>query len=162
MTDASADRRGQPGPFRQAFRTGLRTAAGLIAIMIGALVTANRIPALEFYARERNAVFYTLFVLVTLVPVVRFLKHPRQMFVSAMVGWVLFAGAYNLAGYLFRNLFDALQRTPFELLVEGAAVYGVCAVGSWVVEMIHHARRHPMALRRKPPRQGTSDAHHNP
>jgi membrane protease YdiL (CAAX protease family) len=161
MTDASADRRSQPDPFRQAFRTGLRTAAGLIAIMIGALIAANRIPALEAYALERNAVCFTLFVLVTLIPVVRFLKSPRQMFVSAMVGWVLFAGAYDLAGLFFRNLFDVL-RTPLELLVEGAAVYGVCAVGSWVVEMIHHARRHPMVLRRKPPRQGTSGAHHNP
>jgi membrane protease YdiL (CAAX protease family) len=160
MTDATADRRGQPSPFRQAFRTGLRTAASLIVIMIAALLAANRIPALEAYALERNAVFFTLFVLVTLIPVVRFLKHPRQMFVSAMVGWVLFAGAYDLAGHFFRNLFDVL-RTPFELLVEGAAVYGVCAVGSWVVEMIHHARRHPMVLRRKPPRQGTSGAHHN-
>ena len=161
MTHASADRRGQPGPFHQAFRTGLRTAGLLTAIMAGALIAANRIPALEVYALERNAVFFTLFVLVTLIPAIRFLKHPRQMIVSAMVGWVLFAGAYDLAGHFFRNLFDVL-RTPFELLVEGAAVYGVCAVGSWVVEMIHHARRHPMVLRRKPPRQGTSDAHHNP
>ncbi len=161
MTDASADRRGKRGPFHQAFRTGLRSAALLTVIMVAALVTANRIPALEAYALERNAVFFTLFVLVTLIPVIRFLKSPRQMIVSAMVGWVLFAGAYDLAGHFFRNLFDVL-RTPFEVLVEGAVVYGVCAVGSWVVEMIHHARRHPMVLRRKPPHHGTSGAHHNP
>ncbi len=160
MTDPSADRRGQPSPFHQAFRTGLRTAASLIVIMIAALLVANRIPALDPYALERNAACFTLFVLVAVIPVVRFLNHPRQMIVSAMVGWVLFAGAYDLAGYFFRNLFDVL-RTPFELLVEGAAVYGVCAVGSWVVEMIHHARRHPMVPRRKPPSQETSDAHHN-
>ena len=120
----------EPGPFRQAMRTGVRTAGLLIAIMIGALVTANRIPALEAYARERNAAFETLFVLVALVPVIRFLKHPRQMFVSAVIGWVLFVGAYDLAGrFFFRDLFGVLLRTPFNLLVEGAAVYGIGAVG---------------------------------
>jgi len=153
-------RRTEAGPFRQAIRTGVRTAGLLIAIMIGALVTANRIPALEAYALERNAVFFSLFVLVSLVPIIRFLKHPRQMFVSAMVGWVLFAGAYDLTGHFFRNLFEVL-RTPFELLVEGAVVYGVCAVSSWVLEMLHHARRHSFAPRRKPPHdEGSGTAPH--
>ena len=141
----------EPGPFAHAMRTGVRMGVFLSVIMIAALVVANRVTALEGYALERNALFLTAFVLVAVSPVLRFRKRPRQMFVAAMVGWVLFVGAYDLAGRYFRDLFDALQHTPFETLVEGAVVYGICAVGSWVMEMIHHARRQPIVSRRKPP-----------
>lgn len=152
MTSASPTPPGakERSPVHQILRTGLRTAALLILTMIAALVAANRIPALEAYALERNAAFFTLFVLVSVVPVVRYLKRPRLMIGSAMIGWVLFVGAYDIAGHFFRNLFDVL-RTPLELLLEGAVVYGVCAVGSWVVGMIYQARHHPIATRRKRP-----------
>jgi len=142
--------RREPSALGQALRSGVRMALALTAIMLVALVVANRIPALENYALERNALFTTVFVLVAVSPVLRYRKHPRQMFVAAMVGWVLFVGAYNLAGLFFRELFEVL-RTPFEFLVEGAVVYGICAVGLWVMDMIHEARRHPIVSRRKPP-----------
>jgi hypothetical protein len=128
--------------------TGIYTGALLIVVMLGALVTANRFPSLEPYAIERNAGFGALFILIMLLPILRFLNRPKQMFASAMIGWVLFAGGYDLAGFYFRDLFDVL-RTPFQVLVEGAVVYGVFAGGSWVVEMILHARRHPIAPGRK-------------
>jgi len=143
--------RREPGPFGQAIRAGVSIGLLLSAIMIVALLVANLITALESYALERNALFMTAFVLVAASPVLRFRKHPRQMFVAAMVGWVLFVGAYDLAGRFFRDLFEALQHTPFETLVEGAVVYGICAVGSWVIDMVHEARRHPIVSRRKPP-----------
>jgi hypothetical protein len=71
-----------------------------------------------------------------------------------MIGWVLFAGGYNLAGLYFRDLFDVL-RTPFQALFEGTVVYGVFAGASWVVEMLLHARRHPIAGERKGSRHVT-------
>ena len=127
-----------------AWRTGIYTGALLIVTMLGALVAANRMPTLERYALERNAIFYTLFVLLMLVPVVRFFNRPMEMLTaSAMIGWVLFVAAYDLAGLFFRNLFEVL-RTPFQALVEGAVVYGVFAGGSWVAGMVFHARRHPI------------------
>jgi len=154
MTDSPitppAPRR-EPGPLGQAIRSGVRIGLVLSAIMIVAIVVANRIPALENYALERNALFTTVFVLAALTPILRFRRHPRQMFVAAMVGWVLFVGAYDLAGQFFRDLFEALRHTPFLTLVEGAVVYGICAAGSWVIDMIHEARRHPIVSRRKPP-----------
>jgi hypothetical protein len=128
--------------------TGLCTGALLTVVMLGALVAANRFPSLEPYAFERNAAFGALFVLIMMLPVLRFLNRPKQMFASAMVGWVLLAGAYNLAGFYFRDLFDVL-RTPFQALIEGTAVYGVFAGASWVVGMLLHARRHPMTPGRK-------------
>jgi hypothetical protein len=125
-------------------RTGIYCGSLLIVAMLGALVAANRLPGLEKYAFERNASCYTLFVLLILVPVVRFLTRPVQMFASAMIGWVMFAGAYDLVGYYFHDLFQVL-RTPLQALVEGTVVYGIFAVGSWVCGMLLHARNHPLA-----------------
>jgi len=128
--------------------TGLFTGLLLIVVMFAALVVANRIPALEDYALERNAISYTLFVLLMLAPVCRFRKNSLQMFLSAMLGWVIFVAAYDLAGMVFHDLFQVL-RTPFEVLIEGTVAYGVLAVASWVVSMISHARREPMRPRRR-------------
>jgi len=125
-------------------RTGVYCGAFLILTMLGALVAANRNPSLEKYAFERNAACYTLFVLLMLVPVLRFLTRPLEMFASAMIGWVMFAAAYDLSGFYFHDLFQVL-RTPLQALVEGAVVYGFFAVASWVCGMLLHARKHPVA-----------------
>jgi hypothetical protein len=137
--------------------TGLYTGALLTIVMIGALVAANRLAWLDNRALERNAACYSLFVLFMMIPVCRHLTRPLQMFTSAMIGWVIFVVAYNVAGLFFRNLFQVL-RTPFELLVEGAVVYGVFAVGSWVGAMVLHARSHPIVHRR---RRTDHVAHHH-
>jgi hypothetical protein len=139
-------------PSGSAIRTGLYGGALLIVAMLGALVAANRMPALEKYAFERNAACYTLFVLLMLVPVIRFLTRPLKMFGAAMIGWVIFVAAYDLTAFYFRDLFQVL-RTPFQALIEGTVVYGIFAVGSWVCGMLLHARRHPIAPRRKAARE---------
>jgi uncharacterized membrane protein len=129
-------------------QTGLYMGALLVIVMVGALVAANRLSWLDNRALERNAASYGLFVIFMLIPVLRFLNRPVQMFTSAMIGWVFFVIAYDVAGFFFRNLFQVL-RTPFEALLEGAVVYGVIAVGSWVGAMILHARTHPIIPRRR-------------
>lgn len=129
--------------------TGVYLGALLNLVMIAALVAANRFPKLEPYALERNAASYSFFVLLLLIPVVWFLKRPAQMFAAGIVGWVLFAAGYDIAGFYFHNLYDVL-RTPLEVLIEGAVLYGIAAVLSWVVGMIVHARRHPIAPGRRP------------
>ena len=53
-----------------------------------------------------------------LVPVIRFLTRPLQMFASAMMAWVMFVAAYDIAGFYFRDLFQVL-RTPFQALDRG-------------------------------------------
>jgi hypothetical protein len=138
----------QAPPPGSALRTGIYSGALLIVTMLGALVAANRTPALERYAFERNAGCYTLFVLLMLVPVVRFLTRPLQMFAAAMISWVMFVAAYDLTGLFFRDLFQVL-RTPFQALAEGTIVYAIFAVGSWVCGMILHARHHPILPGRK-------------
>jgi len=129
-------------------KMGIYIGASLIVVMFGALVAANRMPSLEPYALERNAISYSLFVILMLVPVCRFLTQPGKMFAASMIAWVMFAAAYNLAGIYFTNLFQVL-RSPLEALIEGAVVYGILATVLWVAEMVLHARNHPIAPRRR-------------
>jgi hypothetical protein len=144
-------------PSRPALKTGVYTGGLLIAVMFAALILANRFPSLERYALERNTAFYGAFFILTLVPVLRFLSRPLQMFSSAMIAWVMFVACYDFAGLFFRHLFQVL-RTPFEVLIEGAVVYGFCAVGSWVGGMILHARHHAIIPGRRSAREA---AHHS-
>jgi hypothetical protein len=141
---------------RPALWTGLYTGTLLVMVMFGALVAANRLPWLDNRALERNAASYGLFVIFMLIPVVRFLNRPIQMFTAAMIAWVMFVIAYDIAGMFFRNLFQIL-RTPFQALIEGAVIYGVFAVGSWVGAMVLHARHHAITPRR---RHDDPAAHH--
>lgn len=133
---------------RATFLTGMYTGALLIVVMLAALVAANRMPTLEPYAIERNAVSYSLFVLVMMIPILKFSNRSLPMFLSAMLGWVLFVAAYDIAGMVFHNLFHVL-RTPFEALIEGSIVYGVLAVASWVARMVSLACREPIQPRRR-------------
>jgi hypothetical protein len=135
---------------RPALIAGCYTGAMLTVAMLGALVLANRVPALEPYAFERNAGASALFGMLMLIPVVRFLNRPRKMFVASMISWTILTAAYDFAGLYFHNLFNALQRTPFEVLIEGTIAYGVLAVAVWVGAMILHALRHPIAPMRRP------------
>jgi hypothetical protein len=158
MTEIPPNVRQNPGPLESsgsAIRTGVYGGSLLIIAMLGALVAANRIPELEKYAFERNAVCYSLFVLLMLVPVIRFLTRPLRMFGAAIIGWVMFVAAYDLAAFYFRNLFQVL-RTPFQALIEGTVVYGILAVGSWVCGMLVQARRQPIAPRRRAAREAAA------
>lgn len=129
--------------------TGLYTGVLLVIVMLGALVAANRIPGLEEYALERNAASYCMFALFMLVPVFRYLNRPLRLFGAAMIAWGVFVVAYDIAGMVFQNLFVVL-RTPFQALVEGAVIYGIIAVGSWVGGTILEAKRHPLEAKRRP------------
>jgi hypothetical protein len=131
-----------------ALHTGLYTGGLLVLVMIVSLIAANRLPWLESRALERNAACYGLFVLFMLVPVVRFWNRPVRMFASGVLAWTMFVIAYDIAGMFFHNLFQIL-RTPFEALLEGGLVYGVCAVVAWVGGMALLARINPIAPRRR-------------
>jgi hypothetical protein len=143
---------------RSPLRVGIYSGALLVIVMLGALVAANRIPQLERYALERNAISYSLFMLFMLIPVARFWNNPLRMFGSAMIAWTLFAIAYDIAGMVFQNLFDSVRHTPLMALCEGAVVYGLFSVLSWVGGMILHARRHPIVPGRK---TASETARHN-
>jgi hypothetical protein len=129
-------------------RVGLYTGALLTIVMTGSLIAANRLSWLDNRALERNGASYGLFLAIMLIPIFRFLNRPLKMFYSALLAWGIFVIAYDIAGMFFHNLFQAL-RSPFEAFLEGAIVYGVCAVGSWVGGMILTTRQHRIAPRRR-------------
>src|SRR5271155_5351954 len=131
-----------------AVRVGLYSGALLTIVMVGSLIAANRLSWLDNRALERNGASYGLFLAIMLIPIFRFLNRPLKMFTSAMLAWGTFVIAYDIAGIFFHSLFQAL-RSPFEALLEGAIVYGVCAVGSWVGGMILLTRQHRVAPRRR-------------
>lgn len=147
-SDTAADAAAAAMRGRATFLTGVYTGALLVVVMLAALVAANRVSALEPYAFERNAASYSLFILIMMIPILRFRNRSLPMFLSAMLGWVLFVAAYDIAGMVFHNLFHVL-RTPFEALIEGSIVYGVLAVASWVVRMVSLACREPIQPRRR-------------
>jgi hypothetical protein len=134
--------------FSSTIRVGLYTGALLTIVMVGSLIAANRLSWLDNRALERNGASYGLFLAFMLIPIFRFLNRPLKMFYSAMLAWGIFVIAYDIAGMFFHNLFQAL-RSPFDALLEGAIVYGVCAVGSWVGAMILVTRQHRIAPRRR-------------
>ena len=131
-----------------AVRVGLYTGALLTMVMVGSLIAANHLSWLDNRALERNGASYGLFLAIMLIPIFRFLNRPLKMFYSAMLAWGIFVIAYDIAGMFFHSLFQAL-RSPFEAFLEGAIVYGVCAVGSWVGGMILVTRQHRVAPRRR-------------
>jgi hypothetical protein len=133
---------------RTALETGIYMGALLIVVMVAALFVANRIPGSERYALERNATFCALFFICMLIPIARYFNRPMPMFISAMIGWFIFVFAYDVAGMFYQNLFQVLRR-PFEALIEGSIVYGVAAVGAWVIGMFLQARHVPIAPRRR-------------
>jgi hypothetical protein len=134
--------------FSSTIRVGLYTGALLTIVMVGSLIAANRLSWLDNRALERNGASYGLFLAIMLIPIFRFLNRPLKMFYSAMLAWGIFVIAYDIAGMFFHSLFQAL-RSPFDALLEGAIVYAVCAVGSWVGGMILLTRSHRIAPRRR-------------
>lgn len=134
---------------RTTLETGIYMGGLLTILMIASLFVANHMPGMEHYALERNSVCYGLFVMFMLIPIARFFNRPVQMFNSAMIGWVVFVVGYDIAGMFYSNLFQLLRHEPFLALIEGAAVYGVAAVGAWVLGMVLAARHVPIAPRRR-------------
>jgi hypothetical protein len=143
-----AGRRFLAAEHRTALQTGIFMGGLLIVVMVAALFVANRVPGSERYAFERNATFCALFFVCMLIPIARYFNRPTPMFVSAMIGWIIFVVAYDVTGMFYQNLFQVLRR-PFEALIEGAIVYGVAAVGAWVIGMFLQARHVPIAPRRR-------------
>jgi hypothetical protein len=145
-------------PPHPVLKFGFYAGLAMVVEMAIALIAINRVPALEPYALERNAFFIGCFFILMVAPVCRFLFKPVQMFSSAMVAWAIFIVGYDLAGLYFDRLFQALHRGPIVVFVEGAVLYGVAAVGSWVVEMIVHACRYSIAPVRRTARAAARHA----
>ncbi len=132
-------------------RVGVLTGMYLSAVMVCAVLVANRAPFLEHFAYFRNVLALGAFAMVALVPIFYFLRHPMQLFISGVTACLLFSLAYSATGVFFNHLFTRLNKTPFHAFMLGAIVYGFIAVVSWVASMVTVLRRQPIAASRRRP-----------
>jgi hypothetical protein len=134
-------------------RTGIFTGAGLSVTLVAWVVIANRVPILEPFALARNVAAVAALLMLMTIPVTRFLKSPRALFVSGVCAWGILTLTYMVLEMFFWRLESRMG--PLQLFMLGAVAYGLLSVFSWVVTMISIARRQPaIAVRRRtsPPR----------
>jgi hypothetical protein len=131
-------------------RVGVLTGVYLSAVMIIALLAANRMPLLEQapVADIRNWVARGAFAMVMAIPALIFFRHAVRLIAAAALGWTIFSLCYAVMGLIFVNLHLRFF-TPFHLFVLGMCIYGVVAVGSWVASMAMEARTHAIAASRR-------------
>jgi hypothetical protein len=55
-----------------------------------------------------------------------------------MIAWTLFSVVYRILCLIYHALSD--WHSTFQVFVEGAVVYMICTVLSWIVDIIRRAR----------------------
>ena len=125
-----------------ATRIGLYTGVGMTLIFTAWLLIANRMPALENLAFERNVLGAAAFGLVALVPVVRFARSPGNLLASSLIGWGILSLAYSALGLYFQALSDRYSAP--QILMLGSLVYMILATLSWIGTCLWRARESRM------------------
>jgi hypothetical protein len=134
-------------PAPHPLRLGAFVGAGFAAVALAWLLVANRLPALELFAPERNLIAAVAAGLLLLMPIGWFAKSPGRMFVSGGLASLIAALLYRIAEIFFPQL--AGRMGAFHVFMLGALAYGFVAVLDWVVVMFVVARRQPLAAERR-------------
>jgi hypothetical protein len=113
-----------------AIRMGLCTGAGLSAIFIAWVVVANRVPALEVFAMQRNVAAEAALGFLALLPVVRFMRRPGRLLISGVVAWTLLSLAYWAMAFHFVGLTE--RWSTFEIFTKGGLAYLIASTLAWV------------------------------
>lgn len=127
-------------------RTGACAGAGLSISFITWLFLANRVPALEHVALQRNIIAAAVLTLFFLVPVVRFMWQPGRLLVSSLIAW-------SILTFTYRGLcmhFDALadRYSAVQIFTLGTIVCMILATLSWIGTCIWRARESHMSSHR--------------
>lgn len=118
-------------PFRSsAWRTGISVGVCLSFVLIAWLFLANRVPALDRFAWERNLVAVAAAGLFAVLPVMRFVRSPGRLFLSGLVGWTILSFVYRVSGIYFSAL--AARMGAFHLFMLGSVLYSFAAVLAWI------------------------------
>lgn len=120
--------------------TGLLAGVQLSAVLVVWLLIANRVPALAAFAGVRNVVAAVVGGLFMLIPVVRFVRKPGQLFTAGVLAWLVLSLAYFVMGFIFERLHTRMS--PFHLFMLGVAAYGSMSVLAWVASLILTVRQH--------------------
>lgn len=121
-----------------AIRTGVYTGICLSLVFTAWLVIANQVSFLERFAQERKVAAAAVLGFLAAVPVLRFLRYPGNMLASGMIGWIIFSVWYRVLCLIYHALSDKFS--TFRVLIEGAVVYMICVVLSWIADIIRRAR----------------------
>jgi hypothetical protein len=133
-------------------RTGVCAGVGLAISFTVWLFVANRIPALEHVALQRNIIAAAVLGVFFLVPVARFMWRPGRLLVSSLVSWSIFALAYRVLCLYFRDLTG--RYSAVQIFTLGAIVYMILATLSWIGTCIWRVRESYMTNHR------VSHSHH--
>lgn len=126
-------------PAHAAFRIGVYVGAALSIALTAWIVVANRVPFLEPFDRERNLAATTLIGLFALIPVLRYMRSPRSLLVSGLVGWVILSLVYKILCLCFPGLINV--RTPTQVLMFGILFYLISATVAWTGALVWRVRQ---------------------
>lgn len=115
-------------------RRGIYTGVGLSSVFTLWVVTANRIPQLELFARERNIAAVALLVFFASLPVMTFYRSPLNLLTSGLLAWAFLTFTHLLLCLKFTQLDQ--NYSSFHVFVLGAVSYFILATLSWVGTII--------------------------
>jgi hypothetical protein len=122
-----------------ATRTGVYAGLGLSIVFTVWVFVANRIPAVEHLAFERNLIGAASLGLFAAVPVLRFLRFPGHLLASSLIAWTIFALTYRVLCIRFDGL--AARYGAVHVFALGAVLYLILATVSWLGTVIWKAAR---------------------
>jgi len=134
-------------------RTGACAGVGLAITLIAWVYIANRVPALERIALDRNVVAAAALAFFFLVPIVRFMWQPGRLLVSSLISWSIFTFTYRVLCMYFSALAD--RYSAVQIFTLGAIVCMILATLSWIGTCIWRVRESYMANDR------VSDSNHH-
>jgi tellurite resistance protein TehA-like permease len=108
--------------------------AGLSGVAIAWLLIANRLPSLDHLAMLRNIAAGTLAIVLMLVPVCRFRKHPSHVFASGLIAWSIVTLVYAILQIPFPRL--AVRMGTFHFFILGALILGLASSLLWVTHLV--------------------------
>lgn len=121
-----------------AIRTGVYAGAGLAMVLVAWVFVANRAPALERFAQERNILAAAALGLFAAVPVLRFWRLPGPLLASGLITWSVLSLVYWLLCVVFSGL--AERYSAVHIFTLGAVLYMIMATLSWIGTCIWRAR----------------------
>jgi len=119
-------------------RTGLYVGVFLSIAFSGWVIVANRVPALDRFALERNLAAVALLGLLAAIPVLRFWRLPGNLLASSLVGWLFFSLTYRILCMEFPGIEERFSAVQIFML--GAVSYMLIVTVSWLGTIIRRAR----------------------
>ena len=121
-----------------AVRMGVYVGVFLSLVLSSWILVANRLPFLERFALERNLAAAAALGVLSLLPVLRFLRSPGNLLASGLIAWAIFSFTYRLLCMFFELLGD--KYGALQVFMLGLVVYMILATFSWIGTMIWRAR----------------------